>query len=77
MKNINWQLIGEAVEFYKSHGFEYIETPWIVPTNVMQITCPHFDDMRELNNGYRGMVGSAIHRRLKTDGYSNFITRTS
>lgn len=23
------------------------------------------------------MVGSAIHRRLKTDGYSNFITRTS
>ncbi|MFZ6664490.1 GDP-L-fucose synthase [Peijinzhouia sedimentorum] len=27
--------------------------------------------------GHRGMVGSAIHRRLKTDGYSNFITRTS
>jgi GDP-L-fucose synthase len=27
--------------------------------------------------GHRGMVGSAIHRRLKADGYSNFITRTS
>jgi seryl-tRNA synthetase len=59
MKNINWQLISEAVEFYKSHGFEYIETPWIVPTDVMQITCPDFDKMRELNNGYSGMVGSA------------------
>ncbi len=27
--------------------------------------------------GHRGMVGSAIHRRLKADGYTNFITRTS
>jgi len=27
--------------------------------------------------GHRGMVGSAIIRRLKKDGYSNFITRTS
>ena len=27
--------------------------------------------------GHRGMVGSAIHRRLKADGYSNFITRPS
>jgi GDP-L-fucose synthase len=27
--------------------------------------------------GHRGMVGSAIHRRLLADGYSNIITRTS
>jgi len=27
--------------------------------------------------GHRGMVGSAIHRRLQNLGYSNFITRTS
>lgn len=27
--------------------------------------------------GHRGMVGSAIHSRLKADGYSNFITRNS
>jgi hypothetical protein len=59
MKNINWQLIGESVEFYKSHGFEYIETPWIVPTDVLQITCPWFDKMRCLKGGHSGMVGSA------------------
>lgn len=27
--------------------------------------------------GHRGMVGSAIIRRLKQDGYTNFLTRTS
>jgi len=27
--------------------------------------------------GHRGMVGSAIHRKLEREGYTNFITRTS
>jgi len=27
--------------------------------------------------GHRGMVGSAIKRRLQKDGYSNFVERTS
>ncbi|HEY8398317.1 MAG TPA: GDP-L-fucose synthase [Flavihumibacter sp.] len=27
--------------------------------------------------GHRGMVGSAIHRRLQAAGYTNFVTRTS
>jgi GDP-L-fucose synthase len=27
--------------------------------------------------GHRGMVGSAIHRRLKAAGYTNIVTRTS
>jgi GDP-L-fucose synthase len=27
--------------------------------------------------GHRGMVGSAIHRRLKNEGYENFVFRTS
>ena len=27
--------------------------------------------------GHRGMVGSAIYRKLESEGYSNFITRTS
>jgi GDP-L-fucose synthase len=27
--------------------------------------------------GHRGMVGSAIHRRLKREGYENFVFRTS
>src|ERR1700733_10046835 len=27
--------------------------------------------------GHRGMVGSAIYRKLKSEGFTNFITRTS
>jgi GDP-L-fucose synthase len=27
--------------------------------------------------GHRGMVGSAIHRKLVSEGFSNFVTRTS
>lgn len=27
--------------------------------------------------GHRGMVGSAIHRKLKAEGYTNFVVRTS
>ncbi|RZK33930.1 MAG: NAD-dependent epimerase/dehydratase family protein, partial [Pedobacter sp.] len=27
--------------------------------------------------GHRGMVGSAIHRKLEKEGYNNLITRTS
>ena len=27
--------------------------------------------------GHRGMVGSAIHRRLVKEGYENFLLRTS
>ena len=27
--------------------------------------------------GHRGMVGSAIERRLRKDGFTNIVTRTS
>ena len=37
---INWFLIGQAVEFYKSKGYTYTETPWLVPRSVMETTLP-------------------------------------
>jgi len=37
---INWKLIGDAVEFYKDHGFEYVEVPWIVARDIAEITIP-------------------------------------
>jgi GDP-L-fucose synthase len=27
--------------------------------------------------GHRGMVGSAIYRKLEKEGFTNFVTRTS
>lgn len=41
---------------------------------------PTFDltpDTRIYLAGHRGLVGSAIHRRLQRDGFTNVITRTS
>jgi GDP-L-fucose synthase len=34
-------------------------------------------DSRIFIAGHRGLVGSAIHRRLQSDAYTNFLTRTS
>ena len=42
----------------------------------MPSTAPMSKDARIYVAGHRGMVGSAIVRRLQNDGYSNIITRT-
>lgn len=38
--NIDWRLLGIAVEFFKGHGFEYVETPWIVSQLAANATKP-------------------------------------
>lgn len=35
---IDWALLGKAIEFYRSRGYRYVETPWIVPAEVAQMT---------------------------------------
>jgi hypothetical protein len=64
--NINWQNISDAVEFYKTRGFEYIDTPWIVNYDTLAITCTNTrgiittDDNRSSYYGpLKGLVGSA------------------
>ena len=42
----------------------------------MPSTAPMSKDAKIYVAGHRGMVGSAIVRRLQNDGYSNIITRT-
>ena len=42
----------------------------------MPSTAPMSKDARIYVAGHRGMVGSAIVRRLRNDGYGNIITRT-
>lgn len=38
---IDWVLLGRAIEFYKSKGYEYVEAPWAVPDDIVEITAPH------------------------------------
>ena len=64
MNNIDWAKLGEAVEFYKAHGFEYVETPWYIDYESVRITCdiPANIMTVDIKSDYRtvkGLVGSA------------------
>lgn len=38
---IDWSLLGRAVEFYKARGYTYVEAPWAVSEQTLAITCPN------------------------------------
>lgn len=68
MTNINWDIIAKAVSYYQSLGFKYIETPWHVDHEVAMVTCPHTNNLidvdraRVKNNNRmikQSLVGSA------------------
>lgn len=37
---ISWRLLSEGMTYYQKEDFQYKEVPWLVPTDVMQITFP-------------------------------------
>jgi hypothetical protein len=60
---IDWGTLSAALEWYASEGYEYVEVPWAVPTNVVSITLPSvrspygvIEDGRPFQNA---LVGSA------------------
>lgn len=55
--NISWDLIAKAVDFYQSHGYQYIETPWFVSRDALNATLPADKEGQEIVDGY--LVGSA------------------
>lgn len=38
---IDWALLGRAVEFYKALGYVYVEAPWAASEQSVAITCPN------------------------------------
>jgi hypothetical protein len=54
---INWYYLSQAVNLFKARGYEYVEAPWIVPTEVLKVTCPEEHWIVQSNIG--GLVGSA------------------
>jgi hypothetical protein len=57
VKLINWQQVSEAIEFYKLHGYSYVEVPWIVSDKAVQVTLPEGHIARRCQEG--ALVGSA------------------
>lgn len=58
--NINYKLLGEAIDFYKLKGFEYIEVPWYVNKKSIEstFTITNNNDFY-LKNKNMYLVGSA------------------
>lgn len=54
---IAWKYIAQAVEFYESVGFTYIEVPWIVDPKVVAVTLPEGHKPYDTVGGT--LVGSA------------------
>jgi len=43
---INYLLIAKAIEYYVQNGYKYIEVPWVVSSEALNITCPKIYKMR-------------------------------
>lgn len=63
---IDWALLGQAVEFYKSKGYEYVEAPWAVSRAAVDVTCPNPAYAAEVD-GLGCLVGSAEQSFLQLD----------
>src|SRR5471030_2491467 len=59
---------GKAVRLQQKHSGNYIERHGYL---IME------KNAKIYIAGHRGMVGSAIHRKLQKEGFTNIITRTS
>lgn len=59
--NIEYHNLFEAMNYYSTHGFEFISTPWVVPENIINITLPKDSKPTHLTNNYKfeNLVGSA------------------
>jgi hypothetical protein len=62
--SIDWRILADAIAYYESLGYEYVETPWVVPLDVLRIT---FDGNHLETGDGRGLVGSAEQGFLALD----------
>lgn len=54
---VSWRDVSTAVSIYEAAGFQYVEAPWIVSTEAVEVTLP--PDREGLNCPDGALVGSA------------------
>ena len=62
--NLDWLLLGQAVEHYRGMGYQQVETPWAIPNPYMAGTKPHGHRTFVMTHGHfkdqhHELVGSA------------------
>lgn len=55
---IEYKHISESIDYYKEFGFKYIETPWIVPKEIDDITRPIDKQAFQLKHNDMDLVAS-------------------
>lgn len=66
--NIDWRMLGEAVVYYQSLGYQYVEVPYAVPKDIIRLTLPpEYDDAIQPVEPYGCLVGSAEQSLLSMD----------
>lgn len=53
---IDWNLLSSGQRFFEQYGFEYVEVPWFIPTEIMHIT---YDGPYRFKTPLGDMIGSA------------------
>jgi len=56
---MNWDKISQAINFYQSEGFTYVDTPWVVPLDTLQLTTTKVLISTPEYGKKFGLVGSA------------------
>lgn len=66
LPRVEYALLGEALEFYEGEDYRYVETPWAVSKETVDITCPNPDFSAHVKHlGH--LVGSAEQSFLHLD----------
>lgn len=74
--NINYKIVDESISYYESKGYEYVEVPWVVRTNVLLITFPKnvtnpFENKKEdmVASGEQSFLQEIIDGKLSIGKY--------
>jgi len=57
---IDWSLIGDAIEFYKRFKFKYVEVPWMVFNEAIDATIPVGKQPFYIGGRHGGVSGGAL-----------------
>ena len=53
---IDYSKLAHAIEYYRSHGFHYIDVPWVIDREVMEMTAT---PSQVIESDFGCLVGSA------------------
>jgi elongation factor P--beta-lysine ligase len=67
MENVDWAMLARAYDFYKSKGYEYVETRWLQSVETVSITAPTQNHIIRTNLNDLALIGSAEQAFIAMD----------